>query len=365
MASRADRDCLGKSASVADTAGHWCSRSPKRCVTRSAQRTQAVFRTVCLHQQDLLCLPSCGVSMFLHAGSTCRRSRRIETWPFLSQVSVALRLRSGAFVITIIIVIFFQLREKFCHDEFQAVRCILLLKRHSENIDRFVLLFSAVYQIPVYVWSSPKLQITEHGTSTETVYKDCNDLERQYRSEAPRVPEAFAIRKLFSIRPRPFFRTGLTATHLYLNVRSYGGAKTISKPAWLLAAASVFPFVSTDGFSLAVNGLQPFMVWEHGQFWRLLTSVFLHNNENHLLANLAGLVLPNMILGEEVSNTALTAQMLSLGVLANGIYGKRCITFMYPARCAWRVAVSVVLQCCFQKLGWHYLHRLTTFMEIR
>lgn len=109
------------------------------------------------------------------------------------------------------------------------------------------------------------------------------------------------------------------------------------------------------------------MVWEHGQLWRLLTSLFLHNNENYLLANFAGLVLPTMILGEGLSDTALTAQMLSLGLLANGIYGKRRIALciLCKLRCAWSLIVPVVLQCCVQKLGWHYLHRLTTFMEIR
>ena len=67
------------------------------------------------------------------------------------------------------------------------------------------------------------------------------------------------------------------------------------------------------------------MVWEHGQVWRLLTSIFLHNNENHLLANLAGLVLPTIIFAEELSDTALAAHMLSLGLLANGLYGKKLI----------------------------------------
>ena len=90
----------------------------------------------------------------------------------------------------------------------------------------------------------------------------------------------------------------MTSNNLYLTITSYGGAKAISRPTRLLTAASLFPFITKDGFSLAVNGLQPFKVWEHGQVWRLLTSLFLHNTENHLLAN------------------------LSLGLLANGLYGE-------------------------------------------
>ena len=73
----------------------------------------------------------------------------------------------------------------------------------------------------------------------------------------------------------------------------------------------------------AQNGLQPFMVWEHGQVWRLLTSLFLHSTENHLLANLAGLVLPTVILAEGLPDVALAAHMLVLGLLANGLYGKK------------------------------------------
>lgn len=58
------------------------------------------------------------------------------------------------------------------------------------------------------------------------------------------------------------------------------------------------------------------MVWEHGQVWRLLTSLFLHSTENHLLANLAGLVLPTVILAEGLPDAALAAHMLVLGLLA-------------------------------------------------
>lgn len=204
-----------------------------------------------------------------------------------------------------------------------AAQYLLMLERNSEDIDRFVQLFFAVYQIRVYVRSRPQPQFTEDGTSAETVYKVRGDLERQYRSKLPRVPEAFVTRKLFTSTPWPMFRTLMTSTKLYLTIRSYGGAKAISRPAKLLAAANIFPFITKDGFSLAANGLQPFMVWEHGQVWRLLTSLFLHNTENHLLANLAALVLPTMILAEGLSDAALAAHMLSLGLLANGLYGEK------------------------------------------
>ena len=82
-----------------------------------------------------------------------------------------------------------------------AIRCLFILERHSDDIDRFVLLFNAVYQVRVYVRSRPHFQITEHGASTETVVRVRADLERQYRSNLPRVPEAFVVRKLFTSRP--------------------------------------------------------------------------------------------------------------------------------------------------------------------
>ena len=227
-----------------------------------------------------------------------------------------------------------------------ALRYPLILERRSEDIARFVQLFSAVYQIRVFVRSRSQGQITEHGTSTETVYRGRSYLERQYRSESPRVPEAFVIRKLFTSKPWPGFRTLMTSINLYLTIRSYGGSKAIANPAWLLAAASICPFITKNGFSLASNGLQPFMVWEHGQVWRLLTSTFLHNNENHLLANLAGLVLPTMILAEGMSDAALAALMLSFGLLANGLYGKKLIALCMLQQPLSHCACSLMFHVC-------------------
>ena len=232
-----------------------------------------------------------------------------------------------------------------------------------------MLLFNAVYQVRVYVRSRPQFQITEHGASTETVYRVRADLERQYRSNLPRVPEAFVVRKLFTSRPWtgiwPVFRTLTLSAHLYLTIRSYGGGEAISRPAWLLAAASTFPFCTKNGFSLAQNGLQPFMVWEHGQVWRLLTSSFLHSTEIHLLANLAGLVLPTMILAEGLPDAALAAHMLFLGLLANGLYGKKFTALCMLHQLHEPDVPVLCMQCCCQKLAWHYLQCLTTSVEIR
>ena len=80
----------------------------------------------------------------------------------------------------------------------QAVRCILLMQ-HSQNIDRFVLLFSAVIS-SLCILADPNFRSDGTIVSTKTVYKACNSRGRQYRSEAPRIPEAFVIRKLFSFR---------------------------------------------------------------------------------------------------------------------------------------------------------------------
>ena len=50
----------------------------------------------------------------------------------------------------------------------------------------------------------------------------------------------------------------------------------------VMVAANCVPFLKPGGFSLPAFGLSPFMVWEHRQYHRVVTSAFLHADFNHM-----------------------------------------------------------------------------------
>lgn len=64
--------------------------------------------------------------------------------------------------------------------------------------------------------------------------------------------------------------------------RSVEGLTGMPTGTKLLLAANCLPFLKPGGFSLPAFGLSPFMVWEHRQFYRLLTAGFLHADFDHM-----------------------------------------------------------------------------------
>ncbi len=69
---------------------------------------------------------------------------------------------------------------------------------------------------------------------------------------------------------------------LFKVIKSVEGITGLPAGTKLLLAANCLPFLKPDGFALPTFGLSPFMVWEHQQFYRLLTAGFLHADFNHM-----------------------------------------------------------------------------------
>ena len=69
---------------------------------------------------------------------------------------------------------------------------------------------------------------------------------------------------------------------LFKVIKSVEGITGLPAGTKLLLAANCLPFLKPDGFSLPTFGLSPFMVWEHRQFYRLLTAGFLHADFDHM-----------------------------------------------------------------------------------
>ncbi|DBA96327.1 TPA: hypothetical protein ACH3X3_002504 [Trebouxia sp. C0006] len=70
---------------------------------------------------------------------------------------------------------------------------------------------------------------------------------------------------------------------LFKVIKSIEGITGLPAGTKLLLAANCLPFLKPDGFALPTFGLSPFMVWEHRQFYRLLTAGFLHADFNHMV----------------------------------------------------------------------------------
>lgn len=85
--------------------------------------------------------------------------------------------------------------------------------------------------------------------------------------------------------PAPLHLTQNSVLLLYMLwkvVRGIDGITGLPPGTKLLLAANCLPFLKPGGFSLPTFGLSPFMVWEHRQYYRLLTTGLLHANFDHM-----------------------------------------------------------------------------------
>ena len=125
--------------------------------------------------------------------------------------------------------------------------------------------------------------------------------------------------------PDPFHFSQHTALLSFLTLRTVldaGGLKRLGKGTQILVAATCLPFCIPGGLSLQTNGLSPFMVLEHRQLRRLISSIFLHQDLDHLLGNVSNLVVSGSYLERRMSTERFAATVLSLTASSQTLYGK-------------------------------------------
>lgn len=103
-------------------------------------------------------------------------------------------------------------------------------------------------------------------------------LVRQYQNDTPPQASRLPQTKIELIM------LGFSIDHSTL--RAAPGAPALTKG---LLLSLCLPFCKRNGFAVSMYGLQPFMVWEHQEKYRLFTSIYLHSDVMHLLNNLNGL----------------------------------------------------------------------------
>ncbi len=140
-----------------------------------------------------------------------------------------------------------------------------------------------------------------------------NALPSRYRQDGrPRIPAS----------PQPTGESALLLSKLWLSLENRaGGLVGIPKGTKLLLAANCLPFLNRNGFSLPVFGQQPFMTWEHKQFYRLVTSIFLHSDLKHVVMNLGSLLQSGSCLEPQCGTAAYLASVMSLGLTASCLDG--------------------------------------------
>jgi membrane associated rhomboid family serine protease len=177
--------------------------------------------------------------------------------------------------------------------------------RRTEETELILVLWAAVKGVQQFV-------NTTDGTAQQ--HFDRRELLRQYQEGTePTVPRT----------PQPTQESALLVLQLWLSIENgLGGISEIPVGTQLLLAANCLPFLNDTGFSLPVFGHQPFMIWEHKQLYRLVTSTFLHSDLKHLVANLGSLVQSGSCLEAKCGVTKFAASVTSLGLAASFLDGK-------------------------------------------
>ncbi len=97
-------------------------------------------------------------------------------------------------------------------------------------------------------------------------------LRHYQQADQPRVPASVHLTQ----------NSFLLLFMLWKVVRGIEGITGLPTGTKLLVAANCLPFLKPGGFSLPAFGLSPFMVWEHKQYYRLVTTGLLHANFDHM-----------------------------------------------------------------------------------
>lgn len=123
--------------------------------------------------------------------------------------------------------------------------------------------------------------------------------------------------------PAPLHLTQNSVLLLYMLwkvVRGIDGITGLPPGTKLLLAANCLPFLKPGGFSLPTFGLSPFMVWEHRQYYRLLTTGLLHANFDHMVSNATSLVISSTYLEHNLTRTKFAATTASLALSSHSLY---------------------------------------------
>lgn len=89
-----------------------------------------------------------------------------------------------------------------------------------------------------------------------------------------------------------------------------------------LLVAMYLPFCKAGGYAARLYALQPFMVWEHHEFHRLFTSVFLHDDIVHLLSSLTSLTYDGSFLEAKGGRAGLAVATASLTASSSALEGE-------------------------------------------
>ncbi|DBA66190.1 TPA: hypothetical protein ACH3X2_002573 [Trebouxia sp. C0005] len=172
--------------------------------------------------------------------------------------------------------------------------------RRTEETELILVLWAAIKGVQQFV-------NTADGAAQQ--HFDRRELLRQYQEGTqPKVPTT----------PQPTQESALLVLKLWLSIENgLGGIPEIPNGTKLLMAANCLPFLNRTGFSLPLFGHQPFMIWEHQQLYRLVTSTFLHSDLKHLVANLGSLVQSGSWLEAKSGVTKFAASVTSLGLAAS------------------------------------------------
>lgn len=103
-------------------------------------------------------------------------------------------------------------------------------------------------------------------------------------------------------------------------LRGFAGAPGGTKA---LLLAMCLPFCKADGHAAPLYALQPFMVWEHHELYKLFTSVFLHEGLFYSLNNLCNLTASGSFLEASCGKATFAAATASLTASASGLQGEQ------------------------------------------
>ncbi len=93
---------------------------------------------------------------------------------------------------------------------------------------------------------------------------------------------------------------------------------TVVTPAIIGLCVAVFFIDSATGRRIATLGMsQPYLVYRTGEWWRILTAIFLHAGLLHLLFNMYALYITGSILEEAWGSLRLLAAFMVTGVFAS------------------------------------------------